>query len=74
MENFFSLLNISPTITDSKDAKDLEITNGEIEFENVSFSYHTQTDNILLNNISFKVKKGETLAIVGPSGTGKKNI
>ncbi len=49
---------------------------GEIEFKNVWFSYHQHTDEIpedewILKNISFKVKEGETLALVGATGAGK---
>ena len=46
--------------------------NGEIEFKNVSFSYETKSN--ILNNVSFKIKKGETLALVGESGGGKTTI
>jgi ATP-binding cassette subfamily B protein len=45
---------------------------GEISFENVSFEYHK--DNEILKDISFTVKKGETVAIVGPTGSGKSSL
>ncbi|MGH4123500.1 MAG: ABC transporter ATP-binding protein [Clostridium sp.] len=45
---------------------------GEISFENVSFEY--ESDNEILSDISFKVKKGETVAIVGPTGSGKSSL
>ncbi|KAK3582614.1 hypothetical protein CHS0354_024168 [Potamilus streckersoni] len=48
--------------------------NGEVEFENVSFNYPTRHNIIVLNNISFKVRKGERVALVGPSGSGKTTI
>lgn len=48
------------------------ITEGEIEFRNVTFSYDGKQD--VLKNISFKVKKGETLALVGHTGSGKSSI
>ena len=64
------------------DEKDLEpeldvnstnrIDNGEIEFNNVSFSYDGKQD--VLKNISFKAKKGETVALVGHTGSGKSSI
>ena len=46
---------------------------GEIEFKNVSFTYE-DTEITALQNISFKVKKGETLAILGKTGSGKSSI
>ncbi len=45
---------------------------GEIEFENVSFHY--EEDHPILENVSFKVKKGQTVAILGPTGSGKSTL
>lgn len=45
---------------------------GELSFENVSFEY--EEGSPVLNNISFKVKKGETVAIIGPTGSGKSSL
>lgn len=45
-----------------------------LEFSNVSFSYPSQKDRNILKNISFKIKKGEKIAIVGESGSGKSTI
>lgn len=50
-----------------------ESIKGEIEFKNVSFTYE-DTNIVALNNVSFKVKKGETLAIMGKTGSGKSTI
>lgn len=50
-----------------------ETIKGEIEFKNVSFTYE-DTNIVALKNISFKVKKGETLAIMGKTGSGKSTI
>lgn len=49
-----------------------KITNGEIEFRNVSFSYDGKRD--VLKNISFTAKPGETVALVGHTGSGKSSI
>lgn len=56
----------------SQKGKNYEIINGDIEFKNVSFSYDGKRD--ILKNISFKVKKGETIAFVGSTGSGKSSI
>ncbi|MFD0931277.1 ABC transporter ATP-binding protein [Psychroflexus salinarum] len=50
-----------------------ESIKGEIEFRNVSFTYE-DTNIVALKNVSFKVKKGETLAIMGKTGSGKSTI
>lgn len=47
---------------------------GEIEFKNVSFSYPETVGESVLNNVSFKVNSGETLAIIGATGSGKSSL
>jgi ABC-type multidrug transport system fused ATPase/permease subunit len=49
-------------------------TKGEIEFKNVSFNYPTRPEFEVLKSISFQVKSGETIALVGSSGSGKSTI
>jgi len=70
-ERVFEIIDTKPTIVNKPDAKILESFEHEIEFRNVSFSYGTKK---VLNNVSFKVKKGETIALVGPSGGGKSTL
>ncbi|WP_295337122.1 ABC transporter ATP-binding protein [Flavobacterium sp.] len=64
-------LKVSPEIKNK--AKENTRIEGEIEFRNVSYTYE-DTDITALKNISFKVKKGETLAILGQTGSGKSSI
>ncbi len=60
-----------PLITDREDAADHPEPKGHIEFKNVSFSFNNTK---VLENISFEVKEGETLGIIGPTGSGKTTI
>ncbi|XP_044744923.1 ATP-binding cassette sub-family B member 6-like isoform X2 [Coccinella septempunctata] len=71
MENLFDLLKQQPEVVDVKDARNLSIKEGTVEFKNVSFAYNTEP---ILKNISFRVPAGKTLALVGPSGSGKSTI
>ncbi len=57
-----------------KDNVALKSTKGEIEFNNISFNYPSRSDFTVLKNISFKVEAGQTVALVGSSGSGKTTI
>ena len=48
--------------------------NGDIVFENVSFAYEDDKDALVLDDISFTIKKGSTLALLGPTGSGKSSL
>lgn len=67
----FEKIMAEPIEEDEKDAKDYDDINGDIEFKNVSFSYDQKK---VLDDISFNVKKGQTVALVGESGGGKTTI
>ncbi len=73
IERFFEIIDTKPEITDKEDAKDLTDVKGEIEFCDVTFRYSTENDDVL-QNVSFKIKEGENVALVGPSGGGKTTI
>ncbi len=62
-----------PKISDSKDAKDLKLVKGNIEFKNVSFAYNNEEKNIL-NSIDLNFPKEKMSALVGHSGAGKSTI
>ena len=70
-ERFTEILD-TPIEQDKPDAVDMPKVQGEIEFKNVTYGYG-DGDNVL-KNISFKIKKGTTYALVGPSGGGKTTI
>ena len=70
-ERMFSVLDIDSTIKDKPDAKELIEFKDEIKFEDVWFKYEEQW---VLKNLNFSVKKGETVALVGPTGAGKSTI
>lgn len=73
IERFFEIMDTEPEIKDSENAKDLENVKGDIEFRNVTFAYSEKAEEVL-KNVSFKIKAGENVALVGPSGAGKTTI
>ncbi|MDN3506181.1 MAG: ABC transporter ATP-binding protein [Simkaniaceae bacterium] len=70
-ERMFEVLDIRPHIEDKKGASTLQGFNDSIEFDKVWFRYG---DDWILKDLSFTVRKGETVAIVGPTGAGKSTI
>ncbi|MGX5832105.1 ABC transporter ATP-binding protein [Mesorhizobium sp. 43Arga] len=70
----FGFLDLDITIKDAPLASPLEISEGTVRFENVSFAYPGAENRQILRNISFQARRGETVAIVGPPGSGKSTI
>ena len=68
----YALLDEKPKIFDKPNALDLKEVKGDVEFENVQFSY--DENKITLDNVNFKVKAGQSVALVGHSGGGKSTI
>ncbi|MCB0033232.1 MAG: ABC transporter ATP-binding protein [Anaerolineales bacterium] len=71
-ERIFSLLDQEPDIVDKADALDVSHIRGDIEFDHVDFYY--EENKPVLRDFSLTVKRGETIALVGPTGAGKSTI
>jgi ATP-binding cassette subfamily B protein len=71
-ERVLEILDSASEVTDKHGAVELPPVQGHIRFENVSFRYIDESP--VLENISFEVKPGQTLALVGPTGVGKTTI
>ena len=70
-ERIFEYLETKPSVKEAENAIDFEIKRGEIILENVSFAYG---ETKVFENFNLKIKPGETLAIVGPTGAGKTTL
>ncbi len=70
-DRVFSLLDAQNQITDAPDAREMVEFSESIEFRDVRFSYGTRE---VIKGITFSIRKGETVALVGPSGGGKSTI
>ena len=68
-ERIFEVIDVPVAIKDKPNAIELDEIDGSIKFEDVTFGY--LTDQPILKNINFEVKPGETVALVGPTGSGK---
>jgi ATP-binding cassette subfamily B protein len=72
LERIFETMDEPVTIKDAPDAKPLPPIKGDVRFENVTFAY--EEGHNVLENVSFEVKAGESIALVGPTGAGKTTI
>lgn len=72
-ERFLEVLEIAPDIEDRPDAVSAKNLKGDIEFSHVAFHYEENKERVL-NNINLKVKAGDYMALVGPSGVGKTTL
>ena len=71
--DFFEVIAQKSEVRQSKNIKRLTVTKGAIEYRNVSFAYSTETNKIL-SDVSFTIKPGEKIALIGQSGEGKTTI
>lgn len=70
-ERIFEIMDIDPDIVNSEVAINMPVIKGNVEFKNVTFAYD---ETPVLHNVSFKVKPGESIALVGATGAGKTTI
>ena len=71
-ERVFEIMDTQPEITDAPDVTELPPIKGRVTFEHVGFSYDNSTK--VLEDVSFDITPGETIALVGPTGAGKTTI
>ncbi|WP_088067297.1 ABC transporter ATP-binding protein [Gottfriedia luciferensis] len=71
-KRFVELIDTEPDIENTEDAIEVSTLKGDIEFKNVTFRYENK--RTILNDMSFSIESGKTVAFVGPSGAGKTTI
>jgi ATP-binding cassette subfamily B protein len=71
-ERIFEIMDVKPDIIDINSAVKMPKIKGQVDFKDVTFGYEDGT--IVLDNVSFKINAGETVALVGPTGAGKTTI
>lgn len=73
IERIFQMMDEPLVIENLPDSKDLPQLSGNVSFNNVTFAYEENSPNIL-ENVSFDIKSGESIALVGPTGAGKSTV
>lgn len=73
-ERIFDILDTPAEITDREGAYEMPPVQGGVSFRNVSFAYTDEPEHMVLQNVSFEISPGETIALVGPTGAGKTTI
>lgn len=73
IERFIEVMDTPADITEKENASELRDVKGDIKFENVSFGYSDDNTEVL-SNINLDIKKGDSVALVGPSGGGKTTL
>lgn len=72
VERIFEIMDTPSDIQDKDGAKDLPPITGRVTFDDVTFAY--DPEKVILKNVSFEVKPGQTIALVGPTGAGKSTV
>ena len=72
LERIFETIDVEPDIRDRDGAKDMDVTEGSVDFNHVTFAY--EKDHNILENFDLHVEPGERIALVGPTGAGKTTV
>lgn len=73
-ERVFDILDTEAEIVDALGVSQLPVLKGSVEFSHVSFAYSDEPERMILEDVNFSIKTGETIALVGPTGAGKTTI
>ena len=71
-KDYFEVMELKPAVADKAHAPALTVTEGHVEYDNVSFGYNEEAN--VLHDVSFAIKPGEKVALVGESGGGKTTV
>ena len=73
-ERIFDIIDTEAGIRDCEGAEELPDIEGTVDFEHVSFAYDDEPERMILKEVNFHIRQGETIALVGPTGAGKTTI
>ena len=73
-QRVFELLDTESILQEIPDAEELKVTEGEVDFRNITFAYPDEPETEVLHDMSLSVRPGEMIALVGPTGAGKTTI
>lgn len=74
MERIYEVLKEEPSIKDAENGSQISAQDGSISFRNVNFSYFDDMNNLALENISLDIRSGETIGIIGGTGSSKSSL
>lgn len=74
VERIFDIIDTEAGIRDCEGAEELPDIEGTVDFEHVSFAYDDEPERMILKDVNFHIRQGETIALVGPTGAGKTTI
>ena len=74
MERIYEILDTPAIIRDKESAAEMPEIKGRVEFEHVTFGYDFEAGQVVLDDVSFTVEPGKTVALVGPTGAGKSTV